>query len=94
MPLAANNGDVLREAAIQGMGIAMLPWYIVEEALHAGALVPVLERYAPPPLPLSIVRPSRQFTPVRVTVLMQYLREALANVGDNKMPANRMSDER
>lgn len=81
VPLAANNGDVLREAAIQGMGIAMLPWYIVEEALHAGALVPVLERYAPPPLPLSIVRPSRQFTPVRVTVLMQYLREALADVG-------------
>ncbi|HAT3952360.1 TPA: LysR family transcriptional regulator [Kluyvera ascorbata] len=81
VPLAANNGDVLREAAIQGMGIAMLPWYIVEDALRGGALVPVLERYAPPPLPLSIVRPSRQFTPVRVTVLMQYLRDALAGAG-------------
>ncbi|MEX3021722.1 LysR family transcriptional regulator [Kluyvera sp. STS39-E] len=84
VPLAANNGDVLREAAIQGLGIAMLPGYIVEEALQDGTLVPVLERYAPPPLPLSIVRPSRQFTPVRVTVLMQYLREALAGVGGNK----------
>ncbi|BDH47723.1 LysR family transcriptional regulator [Salmonella enterica subsp. enterica serovar Choleraesuis] len=81
VPLAANNGDVLREAAIQGMGIAMLPWYIVEEALHGGALVPVLTQYAPPPLPLSIVRPSRQFTPVRVTALMDYLRQALASVG-------------
>lgn len=83
VPLAANNGDVLREAAIQGMGIAMLPWYIVEDALRGGALVPVLERYAPPPLPLSIVRPSRQFTPVRVTVLMQYLRDALAGAGES-----------
>ncbi|MFJ2973884.1 LysR family transcriptional regulator [Kluyvera sp. NPDC087067] len=83
VPLVANNGDVLREAAIQGMGIAMLPCYIVEDALRSGALVPVLERYAPPPLPLSIVRPSRQFTPVRITLLMDYLREALATVAGN-----------
>ncbi|HDS1115157.1 LysR family transcriptional regulator [Pluralibacter gergoviae] len=81
VPLAANNGDVLREAAIQGLGIAMLPWYIVEEALRAGALVPVLAQHAPPPIPLSIVRPSRQFTPVRVTALMAWLREALADAG-------------
>ncbi|EDQ4520352.1 LysR family transcriptional regulator [Salmonella enterica subsp. enterica] len=80
-PLAVNNGDVLREAAMHGMGIAMLPWYIVEEALYQGSLVPVLESYAPPPLPLSIVRPSRQFTPARITVLTQYLHEVLSDVG-------------
>lgn len=88
IPLSANNGDVLREAAIQGMGIAMLPWYIVEDALHGGALVPVLEDNAPAPLPLSLIRPSRQFTPLRVTVLMAYLREAFADGGIHSVAAS------
>ena len=77
-PLAVNNGDVLATAAIAGMGIAMLPEFMVEEALHDGTLVTLLADYTPAPLPLSLVRPSRQFTPVRVTALMQFLHSALA----------------
>jgi DNA-binding transcriptional LysR family regulator len=73
VPLASGNGNVLLDAAIQGMGIAMLPWFIVEDAIHSGALVPIMAEYAPIPLPLSLVRPSRRFTPVRVSVLMEWL---------------------
>ncbi|MEO3989126.1 LysR family transcriptional regulator [Pseudocitrobacter cyperus] len=76
-PLISDNGDVLREAAIQGMGIAMLPWFIVEDALHAGTLVPVMQAHSPSPLPLSLIRPTRHYTPVRVTTFMAWLREAL-----------------
>lgn len=76
-PLITDNGDVLREAAIQGMGIAMLPWFIVEDALHAGTLVPVMQDHAPPALPLSVIRPTRHYTPVRVTTFMAWLREVL-----------------
>lgn len=76
-PLAVNNGDVLACAAIAGMGIAMLPEFMVEEALQTGRLVRLLEEHAPAPLPLSLVRPSRQFTPLRVTALMQFLHASL-----------------
>lgn len=76
-PLITDNGDVLREAAIQGMGIAMLPWFIVEDALHAGTLVPVMQDHAPSALPLSLIRPTRHYTPVRVTTFMGWLREVL-----------------
>ncbi len=76
-PLITDNGDVLREAAIQGMGIAMLPWFIVEDALHAGTLVPVMQDHAPSALPLSLIRPTRHYTPVRVTTFMAWLREVL-----------------
>ncbi|MFW0765593.1 LysR family transcriptional regulator [Trabulsiella odontotermitis] len=85
-PLFAGNGEVLREAAIQGIGITMLPWFIVENAIHAGILVPVLQPYAPPPLPLSIVRPTRRYTPLRVTTLMEWLRGALFTTGNYKPP--------
>lgn len=76
VPLSCGNGEVLMEAAIQGMGITMLPWFIVEDAIHSGTLVPVLQAYAPPTLPLSIVRPTRRYTPLRVTALMEWLRGA------------------
>jgi len=78
-PLMTDNGDVLLEAAIQGMGITMLPWFIVENAIHAGTLVQVLQGYSPPPLPLSVIRPSRHYTPARVTAFMEWLRTNLCS---------------
>jgi DNA-binding transcriptional LysR family regulator len=37
--LLVNNGDVMRDAALAGVGLAMLPTFIVGEALRTGALV-------------------------------------------------------
>jgi DNA-binding transcriptional LysR family regulator len=36
--LAANNGDMLRDAAIAGLGIALLPLFIAGDAIRAGTL--------------------------------------------------------
>jgi DNA-binding transcriptional LysR family regulator len=36
--LLLNNGDMLRDAAIAGLGIALLPVFLVGEAIKAGAL--------------------------------------------------------
>jgi DNA-binding transcriptional LysR family regulator len=33
-----NNGDMLREAAIAGLGVALLPFFLVGEAVKGGAL--------------------------------------------------------
>lgn len=75
-PLCANNGDVLREAALGGMGIASLPDFIVAEDLTAGRLQQVLAGYTTRPLPLSALWPSRQFVPAKVRVFVEYLAEA------------------
>ncbi|MEN1381702.1 substrate binding domain-containing protein, partial [Pseudomonas aeruginosa] len=48
--LSSNNGEVIREAAKKGRGIALLPLFIVEEALQQGALIQILPNYSPPPL--------------------------------------------
>lgn len=45
--LASNNGDVLRDAAVAGIGIAQLPLFLVCDQIRAGALRPVLTTYAP-----------------------------------------------
>ena len=73
--LTANNGEVLKEAAVQGVGITLLPNFIAEDALEDGRLKEILPRYRPKPFGLYAVRPSRQFTPARVRVLTEYLKE-------------------
>ena len=40
--LRANNGDLLREAAVAGLGVVFQPRFIVHRALAEGELVPVL----------------------------------------------------
>lgn len=44
-PLRINNGDALLEAAIGGLGIALLPSFICGEALRAGRLVHLLPEW-------------------------------------------------
>jgi DNA-binding transcriptional LysR family regulator len=43
--LCANNGQVLRDGALAGLGICALPTFIVEHELQAGHLVPILPGY-------------------------------------------------
>ena len=76
--LSANNGEVLKEAAMQGLGITLLPTFIAEDALQDGRLKEILRRYRPQPFGLYAVRPSRQFTPARVRLLVEYLKAQFA----------------
>ena len=73
--LSTNNGDVLKEATMQGLGIMMIPTFFVEQELNNGSLKAVLSDYCPEPFGLYAVRPSRHFTPARVRALIEYLKE-------------------
>jgi DNA-binding transcriptional LysR family regulator len=79
----SNNGDVLAEAAIQGLGITLLPDFIVAEALEAGRLVRILQDYERPPLSLSVVYPSREHLPAATRRFVDFLVESL---GDPPQP--------
>ena len=73
--LSTNNGEVLRDAAIAGIGLTLLPTFIVADALRTGTLKAILTQYCPKPFGLYAVRPSRQFTPTRMKRLIEYLKE-------------------
>jgi DNA-binding transcriptional LysR family regulator len=73
--LSTNNGEVLRDSAIGDIGLTLLPTFIVADALRAGTLKPILTQYCPKPFGLYAVRPSRQFTPTRIKLLIEYLKE-------------------
>lgn len=74
-PLSANNGDVLREAAIAGQGIAVLPDFLVEEELASGRLQRILTDYEPPDYGLYAVWASGGFMPTKIRLLVDFLLE-------------------
>ncbi|ATP27734.1 LysR family transcriptional regulator [Chromobacterium violaceum] len=73
--LKANNGDVLTDAAVHGMGIVLQPRFLLEEELADGRLVPVLPGYHWHCLDLSVVYPVRRHVPGKVRVFVEYLAE-------------------
>lgn len=72
-PLLSNNGEVVRDAAIAGLGIALLPRFIVGEALRSGELVAVLERQAPKPLPISAIYPQHRQQSTNICAFVEFL---------------------
>ena len=78
---AANNSEALREAALAGLGIALLPDFSAQAALRAGKLVAVLPAWQPVGSfgeQLYAIRPYSPYVPRAVQALVGFLREALA----------------
>lgn len=72
-PLHANNGDILAQAAVAGMGIALLPNFIVERAVADGRLVPVLCDWEAPPITVNAVYPSSRRVPMKTRAFIDFL---------------------
>lgn len=69
----ANNGEVLRDAAIQGIGIVLLPQFIVGTALRSRQLQVVLSDYCPPPLKAYVAYPPNRHLSAKIQILTQFL---------------------
>jgi DNA-binding transcriptional LysR family regulator len=79
--LSANNSEALRDAALAGLGIALLPDFSAQTSLRAGKLVQVLPQWKPVGAfaeQLYAIRPYSAHVPRAVTAFVAYLREALA----------------
>lgn len=74
-PLSSNETAVLRQAALAGAGIAMLPTYFVGDDLQRGALRRVLPDHEPEPLGIHAVYLSRQHQPLPLRLLIEFLAE-------------------
>lgn len=68
----ANNGEFLAGMAVAGDGVALLPDFIVAEALADGRLVRVLPEWSPPPIWLTLYYPPYQRLPPRVAAFSDF----------------------
>jgi DNA-binding transcriptional LysR family regulator len=79
---AANNSEALREAALAGLGIALLPDFSAQAALRAGKLVLVLPAWRPVGTfgeHIYAIRPYTPVVPRAVQAFVAYWREALSD---------------
>ncbi|PZV03399.1 MAG: LysR family transcriptional regulator [Leptolyngbya sp.] len=76
-PLCCNNGEVLRAAALEGLGIVILPNFIVEKDLRAERLRPILADYPPPPINIYALYPVNRHLSAKVTRLVEFLAEKI-----------------
>jgi len=74
-----NNSDAIHLACLDGLGIANLPRFIVESDLQAGHLQTILTDFPLPEHGIYAVYPQRKYLPTKVTVLIEFLRDKLAN---------------
>ena len=76
--VSANNGEAMRDMAIAGLGIALLPLFVAYEALRKGQLIRVAEKLKPTPLPISVVWPPVRPMPMKLRAIVDHLAKAFA----------------
>ena len=79
-PLSANNGEIVRQWAIDGHGIILRSTWDVRGELEAGRLVAVLPDYAQP-ADVWAVFPSRLSVSAKLRVCVEFLEDWFAQSG-------------
>jgi DNA-binding transcriptional LysR family regulator len=69
----SNSAEMLRAAALDGIGITVLPTWAVGEPLRAGALRRVLEAWEPPASTIYAVYPGNRLMSMKVRAFVDHL---------------------
>ena len=76
-----NNSEALREALLQGLGIARVPTFVVGPDITSGKLITLLDEYPLASLTLYALFPERQYLPKKVRVFIDFM---VMNLGSDK----------
>ena len=76
--ITANNGEAMRDMAIGGLGLALLPMFIAHDALRDGRLVRLLPDLPQDPLPISLVWPPVRPMPRKTRAFIDHVAGAFA----------------
>lgn len=71
--LCSNNGDILRDAALAGQGIAKLPTFLVGADIEAGRLRVVLADYPPTQLGIYALYTPNRYLAAKTRVFIDFL---------------------
>lgn len=71
--MCANNGDVLCDAAVKGLGVTMLPTFIAGPMLHSGKLVRILPDYTMPEIHLMLLYAPNRHLSLKIRKLIEFL---------------------
>ncbi len=73
--LTANNGEILKAAMIEGLGLALIPTFSIADELKSGELVVVLPDYIDTETSVYAVYPHSRHLSAKVRAFVDYLRD-------------------
>jgi DNA-binding transcriptional LysR family regulator len=77
--LVSSDAGVICDAAARGLGVAVLPSFVLAPFVRSGRLVRVLEKIDVGSVPINVVYTSRKALPRRVRTFVEFLVERFAN---------------
>jgi DNA-binding transcriptional LysR family regulator len=80
-PLRSNNALALHDACLRGLGIALLPAFLLGREFDAGRLVHVLPAWATEEQGIYAIYPGYRFIPAKVRAFVDYFAGQLAAGG-------------
>lgn len=75
--LLLNDLQAIKNAALAGAGIAWLPDWLIQNELHGGKLVQVLDTLSSIAFPIHLVWPTLPFMPLKTRLAIDYLAQHL-----------------
>ena len=75
--LFADSAQALMAFALAGSGVALLPEWLVRDALDAGKLVPVLPEYTFARQGIHAVYPDARHVPAKVRTFIDFIRASV-----------------
>ena len=89
--LESNDGQILRSAALEGLGLLVQPTYIVYDDIVAGRLIPVLEDWELPALQINIAYPNRKYLSAKVRSFIDFMVEEFRENDSEKKWASKFT---
>ena len=71
--MKATTGEFLRNAAVEGQGIILVPSFIVYKEIEQGNLIPLLTEYKPPSIDAYAIYPQTRHLSQRVRAFVDFL---------------------
>ena len=79
LALGVNNGDVLHDAAIAGLGIALLPAFIAGPSMREGRLVEIDIGYQPEPEFIFMAHPEGRNPSAKLRAMADHMKKAFGD---------------
>lgn len=71
--VCSNNGDILRSAALKGLGVAILPTFLVGPDIEAGRLETILDHFPQPNLGIHAIYASNRYLAAKTRAFVDFL---------------------
>ena len=84
--LSTDSLYVAKNAALAGVGVAVVSSWTVEEEIANGTLIELLPQWQAAPLPVHLVYPWARYYPVRLRKFLDLMREAMPQIAGMRLP--------